>query len=95
VAIDHLMEDAATVEIARSQIWQWLHYGTQLSDGRHITHDLVKGLLDDEYQRWRNERPASTHLDQARELFSNVALSAEYPNFSTIGAYQRYMVTGD
>ena len=95
VAIDHLMEDAATVEIARSQIWQWLHYGTQLSDGRNITRDLVETLLDEEYQRWRQERPSATHLDQARELFIDVALSAEYPNFSTIGAYQRYLATGD
>ena len=41
VAIDHLMEDAATVEIARSQVWQWLHYGIPLSDGRRVTRQLV------------------------------------------------------
>ncbi|HEU4909718.1 MAG TPA: hypothetical protein VFT17_12695 [Propionibacteriaceae bacterium] len=76
-------------------MWQWLHYGTQLSDGRHITRDLVAARLDQEYQYWREERPSSTHLDRARELFTNVALSAEYPNFSTIGAYERYMVTAD
>jgi malate synthase len=95
VAIDHLMEDAATVEIARSQIWQWLRYGIRLSDGQRITRDLVEALLDEEYQRWRQERPSTTHLDQARELFTDAALSAEYPSFTTIGAYERYLVTGD
>jgi malate synthase len=95
VAIDHLMEDAATVEIARSQIWQWLHYGTQLSDGRRVTESLVRAILEEEDQRWRRERPSATHLDHARELFSDVALGSDYPSFSTIGAYQRYLVTAD
>jgi malate synthase len=93
VAIDHLMEDAATVEIARSQIWQWLHHGTHLSDGRRISRPLVEAILDEEYQRWQQERPSATHLDQARELFTEVALNPDYPTFTTIGAYQRYLVT--
>jgi malate synthase len=95
VAIDHLMEDAATVEIARSQIWQWLHHGTQLSDGRRITRSLVEAILDEEYRRWQHERPSATHLDQARELFSDAALSPDYPSFTTIGAYERYLVTAN
>ena len=56
VAIDHLMEDAATVEIARSQVWQWLHYGTPLSNGRRITRELVDSIVDQELARWRRER---------------------------------------
>ena len=93
VAIDHLMEDAATVEIARSQVWQWLHYKITLSDDRHITHDLVDAIVDEEFSRWRQERPASTHLDDAREIFTGVALGADYPSFSTLDAYERYLVT--
>jgi malate synthase len=93
VAIDHLMEDAATVEIARSQIWQWLHHGTRLSDGWRISRALVEAILDEEYQQWQQERPSATHLDQARELFIGAALSSDYPSFTTIGAYQRYLVT--
>jgi malate synthase len=93
VAIDHLMEDAATVEIARSQVWQWLHYGTSLPDGRPITHPLVDSIVDEELARWRQERTATTHLDQAREIFTEVALESDYPDFSTSGAYARYLVT--
>jgi malate synthase len=91
VAIDHLMEDAATVEIARSQVWQWLHYGTPLSDGRPIAHGLVDTIVDEELSRWRSERPSTAHLGQAREIFTEVALGAEYPSFTTEGAYARYL----
>jgi malate synthase len=93
VAIDHLMEDAATVEIARSQVWQWLHYGIQLSDGRRIEHGLVDAIVDEELTRWRRERPSTAHLDQAREIFTDVALGDDYPSFSTLTAYERYLVT--
>jgi malate synthase len=93
VAIDHLMEDAATVEIARSQVWQWLHYGTQVSDGRRITKDLVGAIVTEELARWRQERPSTTHLDQARDIFTEVALESDYPDFSTTGAYGRYLAT--
>jgi malate synthase len=49
VAILNLMEDAATVEIARSQIWQWIHYDVSLPDGRTITTDLVRVALADAF----------------------------------------------
>jgi malate synthase len=93
VAIDHLMEDAATVEIARSQVWQWLHYGISLSDGRRVTRQLVDSLVEREFARWRRERPSTMHLDQAREIFTCVALEPDYPSFSTVDAYGRYLVT--
>jgi malate synthase len=93
VAIDHLMEDAATVEIARSQVWQWLRYGTPLADGRRVTRQLVDSIVEDELARWRQERPLTDHLDQARDVFAEVALGVDYPSFSTIGAYTRYLVT--
>ena len=93
VAIDHLMEDAATVEIARSQVWQWLHYGIPLSDGRRVTRQLVDSLVEVEFARWRQERPSTMHLDQAREIFTYVALEPDYPSFTTVDAYGRYLVT--
>jgi malate synthase len=77
VAIDHLMEDAATVEIARSQVWQWLHCGTPLSDGRRVTRGLVDPVVAEELARWWHERPSTTHLDQAREVFTEVALGLQ------------------
>jgi malate synthase len=93
VAIDHLMEDAATVEIARSQVWQWLHYEVPLADGRPVTRHLVDSIVEEELARWRQERPSTDHLDQARDIFTEVALGADYPSFSTIEAYTRYLVT--
>jgi malate synthase len=91
VGINHLMEDAATAEISRSQIWQWTHHGARLEDGRPITADLVRGaadvtcsvLLEDvgevEYARWR--------FDDARGLFETVALANDFPDFLTTVAY--------
>jgi malate synthase len=91
-AINSLMEDAATAEISRTQIWQWVHHGTRLPDGRPITVDLVRQILDEETAKiretvgddvWQAGRPAET-----RELFDRVALSPELIEFLTIPAYQ-------
>ena len=90
-AINNLMEDAATAEISRTQIWQWVHHRVTLSDGRTVTPELVRELLDEETTRiragvgeetWQRGRPAET-----RELFDRVALSAELIEFLTIPAY--------
>ena len=81
------------MEIARSQVWQWLHYGIPLADGRPVTRRLVASIVAEELARWRQERPKAVHLDQARDIFTDVALGADYPSFSTIGAYTRYLVT--
>jgi malate synthase len=89
VAINNLMEDAATAEIARSQVWQWLHNDVRLDDGSTVTDGLVRGILDDEVSRIRAElgdTPASAHVDEARSLFEQVALSDEYVDFLTIPA---------
>src|ERR1700761_2487163 len=54
-AINSLMEDAATAEISRSQIWQWVHHGVQLEDGRTVTADLVRQILDEETAKIHDE----------------------------------------
>jgi malate synthase len=91
-AINSLMEDAATAEISRSQIWQWVHHGSQLDDGRPVTVELVRQILDEETAKirqavgeevWQAGRPAET-----RELFDRVALSADLIEFLTIPAYE-------
>jgi malate synthase len=90
-AINSLMEDAATAEISRSQIWQWVRHGVQLDDGRRATAELVRGLLDEETAKiresvgeetWQEGRPAET-----REIFDRVALSPELIEFLTLPAY--------
>ncbi|MQA03576.1 MAG: malate synthase A [Streptosporangiales bacterium] len=91
-AINNLMEDAATAEISRSQVWQWINHGTRLDDGRQVTAELVRQILDDE-ERTRTDAsgPANRFAD-ARKLFEEVALSEEYPTFLTIPGYARYLV---
>ena len=71
-AINSLMEDAATAEISRSQIWQWVHHGCQLEDGRTVTAELVRQMLDEETAKiraevgeetWQAGRPDETRAD--------------------------------
>ncbi|ABS03708.1 malate synthase A [Kineococcus radiotolerans] len=82
VAIDNLMEDAATAEIARSQVWQWIHNSVQMADGETVTADLVNRLLDE--QQARSQSPSAA---PARELFEKVAVDADYVEFLTLAAY--------
>ena len=80
-----MMEDAATAEISRSQIWQWVRHGK-------FTRDDVRRILDEETQKihdevgdeaWEKGRPEET-----REIFERVSLSDEFPEFLTIPAYE-------
>jgi malate synthase len=91
VPIYNLMEDAATAEISRAQVWQWLHHGAALDDGRVVTRALVEQLTGEEFDRVRDEmgaaRFASGHFDEARALFTQVATSSELLDFLTIPAY--------
>jgi malate synthase len=93
-AINSLMEDAATAEISRSQIWQWVHHGVELDTGQTVTRELVREVIDEETAKireqvgeevWRAGRPQET-----REIFEGVALSPDLIEFLTIPAY-RYL----
>ena len=93
-AINSMMEDAATAEISRTQIWQWIHHGVKLDDGRQVTPELVRHVLDEETAKiretvgdevWQAGRPEET-----REIFERVALSPDLIEFLTIPAY-RYL----
>ena len=90
VAIDNLMEDAATAEISRSQIWQWIHQNTVTAEGNQITHDRVEQLLADIVAAF--PRHEGDRLDDAAEVFRTVALQEEFPAFLTISAYTRFLV---
>jgi malate synthase len=84
VPLHHLMEDAATAEISRTQIWQQLHHGAKLEDGRTITKQLVQQILDDEMRHFSGGR-----FDEARQLFEQVATSDRLEDFLTLPAYDR------
>jgi malate synthase len=94
-AIYGLMEDAATAEISRSQVWQWIRHGKTIEDGTQITSDLVRRLETEELERIRTEIGDDEWFEtegrprESRELFEHVALSGELAEFLTIPAYER------
>lgn len=94
-AIHGLMEDAATAEIARSQVWQWIHHGCALADGPTVTAELVRRIVGEELQRIREEVGNDHWFETAgrpqtsRELFELVALSDQLEEFLTLPAYER------
>ena len=92
VAIFNLMEDAATAEISRSQIWQWLHNDIKLADGPVVTRDLVERIIGEELATIRQQLGDAydeNQYEQATSLFTEVALADDYVDFLTLPAYER------
>ncbi len=90
-AIDHLMEDAATAEISRTQVWQWIrHEQGNLSDGRKITKQLVSEMIDQEVTKLRRlvgeEAWKDRDFEKAKQIFSDLVLDDEYVEFLTLPA---------
>jgi malate synthase len=84
VGIHGLMEDAATAEISRSQVWQWINAGVVLDTGDTVTADLVRRVIEEEVAGIGElER-----LEDARRLFEQVALAEDFPDFLTLPAYE-------
>ncbi|WP_371821250.1 hypothetical protein [Blastococcus sp. PRF04-17] len=84
VGIHNLMEDAATAEISRSQVWQWIDAGVVLDSGDTVTEELVRRVIDEEVAGIGQ----LDRLDDARRLFEQVALADEFPDFLTLPAYE-------
>ncbi|MEU3272959.1 malate synthase A [Saccharomonospora sp. NPDC006951] len=93
-AIANLMEDAATAEIARCQVWQWIRNGTKLADGTLITKELAGRWLDEELDLVRADLGHGNRLAEAREIFVESALGERLPSFFTTGAYARHLTEG-
>lgn len=93
VALFNLMEDAATAEISRSQIWQWIHgKGAMLSDGRAINQALYQVFADDEMQKietFQLKHGLPVHkLKQARAILNDLVQAKDFPPFLTLKAYE-------
>jgi malate synthase len=91
VAIFNLMEDAATAEIARAQVWQWIHQDIVLDNGEPVTRGLVEGILAEELEKLRVQFGADydeARYQEAHDLFVRVALDDNFPEFLTVLAYQ-------
>jgi malate synthase len=90
VGIHNLMEDAATAEISRSQIWQWVHNGARLDDGTTITDALVREVIEDQHAAIRTElgdRYDESNFATAFRVLEQVALADDYVDFLTLPAY--------
>jgi malate synthase len=84
------MEDAATVEISRAQLWQWVRHGARLCDGRRIDAAYVRARVRETLNAARaelGERYADSRFDLAARLFEEIALAEEFPSFLTLRAY--------
>jgi malate synthase len=92
VAIFNLMEDAATAEISRSQVWQWIHNEVILDDGPLVTKDVVERMIDEELVKIRElagDGFDAARYGQAVALFTEVALADSFAEFLTLPAYER------
>jgi malate synthase len=91
VAIFNLMEDAATAEISRSQVWQWLHNGISLAEGPQVTRELVERVITEELVKIElayAEAFDAEKFAEATGLFKDVALADDYAEFLTLPAYE-------
>jgi malate synthase len=94
VPIFNLMEDAATAEISRAQVWQWIrHARGTLSDGRKVTKELFRALLEEELNKIKNavghDRFAKSKYDCARELFDTITTDDKFVEFLTLPGYDQ------
>ncbi len=78
------MEDAATAEISRSQIWQWIHNEVRLESGELVSASFVKQLADEEVSKL----PQSTDYTQAQKMFIETSVNDDYLEFLTLPAYE-------
>jgi malate synthase len=92
VPLYNLMEDAATAEISRTQIWQWIHHGASLEDGRQVTAGLFRRALAQEMDRIRQQVGeaafAAGRYTAARDLFERLSLAEMLDDFLTLPAYE-------
>jgi malate synthase len=88
-AIDNLMEDVATAEISRSQIWQWLRHDVSTEDGEPITEERVRAIAGSLVETLdQAEHPHRDRLGAARKVFEDVALGDRFVEFLTLPAYE-------
>lgn len=89
VALRNLMEDAATAEISRSQLWQWIHQSAITDTGEIITRDWVRELVEETMERF--ERFEGDRFEEALEIFEACSLRDDFPSFLTSNAYLRHL----
>lgn len=88
-AINNLMEDAATAEISRAQLWQWLHHsGATLENGAPITRELYQTIIDNQIKFLSEGRKDPHKFKEAKEILESLLYPNTFVDFLTIGAYK-------
>jgi len=82
VPIYNLMEDAATAEICRSQVWQWVRHGARLSDGRAVTQEMVRQIIAEQKSKLKGGR-----ISDAADIFRRMMTNGDFAEFLTLEAY--------
>jgi malate synthase len=93
VPLFNLMEDAATAEISRAQLWQWVHHGAVMDDGLPVTAEMVEEVISDELERVRpmvDEKRYEAY-EQAAELMRELIRAPKFVDFLTVPAYERVL----
>ena len=91
VPLYNLMEDAATAEISRAQIWQWRKHNVRLDNGKTVDGALIVAAIAEEVAQLEQNGDALETLDDARALFERLCLSEQLEPFLTVPAYQRLL----
>ncbi len=98
VPLYNLMEDAATSEISRAQLWQWIRHGAKLADGRTVDRDLCMKVMDEELAKLRtlvgDEAYNKGRYRDAAALFTDLLTASQFPDFLTLPAYERILADG-
>ncbi len=94
VPLYNLMEDAATAEISRSQVWQWIRHGASLADGRKVTRALAHQTLEEELEKLRQAAPEGNRFDDAATLFRELIDAERFIEFLTLPAYAQIVREG-
>ncbi len=94
VPLYNLMEDAATAEISRAQIWQWIRHGAKLDDGRVVDAELCRAVLDEELTKLRGSADDGNRYEDAADLFRELIEAEAFPEFLTLPAYDLITALG-
>ena len=94
VPLYNLMEDAATAEISRSQIWQWVHHNAQLEDGRTVDLNMIENVINEEKAKWTTKLQTHNRLDDATNLLFKFISDKNLKDFLTLDAYKKLVQEG-
>lgn len=88
------MEDAATAEISRSQIWQWIRHEAKLNDGRSVDLQMVENVINEEKAKWMAKASKGNRLDDAADLLMKFVGDKNLKDFLTLDAYEKLVGEG-